>query len=345
MKNRIAAAVAAMAIGAVSASAYDVKVDGIYYNIIDGEYLEVTAIVDYNIDYSSEYRGVAPKSAKLTPNDYAGDIVIPELVDVDGFDDPLPVRSIRQGAFNNAHNLVSVKLPFSIRQIGTGAFAESSIRMLDMSNANLVAIPDWLCYLCGDLKVVELPSGITEIGDGAFSISGIRKLKIPDSVKSIGTQAFSRCEDLREIEGGQSVEEFYIYSFDGTNIGTVFIYDAATTFSGTVYGNNKSLQNVICYKSEPDNFWSSYSMDWVFYGSNPNCTLWVPDESLELYKASERWTSFFTDIRPLSQSGIESAVAADDEAAPALFDLLGCRVTAPVQGRIYVGSDGRKVRY
>ncbi|MDE6461304.1 MAG: leucine-rich repeat domain-containing protein [Muribaculaceae bacterium] len=339
MKKRILSALTAAAATIVSASAFDVKIDNIYYNIINGEYLEVTAIIDYPICIGDQF-GVAPMNqTERTPNDYSGDIVIPDSVSVDGYEKKLPVKTIRTSAFLNAQNLISVTLPETITDVGWSAFAQSSIKKLDMSKAKLQNIRSWTCYWCEDLVEVTIPDGIEYIGEGAFMLSGITEITIPDSTESIDGQAFVFCRKLTTIHGGKNVTEYGYASFSTTNISTVVIHEVVRKLSDA-FSHNANLKNVICHKSDPDDFDGYFS----FHNSNPNCTLWVPDESLELYKASSQWTSFFKDIRPMSQLGLSQTAAPYSENIR-YFNMTGRQVDEPTPGHLYITSDGRKIQF
>lgn len=154
MKKKIFYAIITAVIGTATASAYDVKVDNIYYNIVDDAYLEVTAIEDY-LEYYKNYLDAPAKKAFGTPsvpNDYAGEIVIPDSVKIDGYDSVLPVKTIRHSAFWAAQKLVSVTLSATIEDIGNAAFAGSSIKLLDMEAATIEAIPDFMCDLCANCQ-------------------------------------------------------------------------------------------------------------------------------------------------------------------------------------------------
>ncbi|MDE5901061.1 MAG: leucine-rich repeat domain-containing protein [Muribaculaceae bacterium] len=349
MKHRIAVAVATMAIGAVSASAYDVKVDGIYYNIIDGENLEVTSAVDYPyISYFHPDYGMPPKKVKALyeTNDYSGDIKIPDAVKVDGYEKPLAVTSIGYCAFYNSPDINSVILPTTISRIGDGAFAYSALKKLDMGNVTMETLDGGVCMNCTELSAVVFPKSLIHINDRAFMGVGLKALALPASVNSLGNQAFA-FSDIVEVSGIEAVYAYDANCFQGTSLTKITIHEGVRYLMSLSFHDLAQLKDVISLKIDPEDFdgHQQSDMNSVFYGSNPDCTLWVPDESLEQYKASERWTSFFTDIRPLSQVGVEAVDAADGEAVPALFDLTGRSVTAPVPGRIYVGSDGRKIRF
>ena len=82
------------------ANAYDVEIDGIYYNF-SGDEAEVT----YE---TTSYRS------------YSGDVVIPEFVTYNGRN--YRVTNIGNGAFSNCSGLTSVTIPNSVTSIGESAF-------------------------------------------------------------------------------------------------------------------------------------------------------------------------------------------------------------------------------
>lgn len=83
----------------LNAHAYDVEIDGIYYNL-------VTKI----------------KQAEVTSGDskYAGEVIIPESIEYDGV--TYSVTSIGSSAFYECSDLRSVTIPNSVTTIGESAF-------------------------------------------------------------------------------------------------------------------------------------------------------------------------------------------------------------------------------
>ena len=63
------------------------------------------------------------------------------------------------------------------------------------------------------LKHVEIPEGVEKITDFAFYNSEVESIKLPDSVKRIGDEAFSHCHNLKEINLGNSVKQIGNYVF------------------------------------------------------------------------------------------------------------------------------------
>ena len=172
-----------------SASAYDVKVDGIYYNLIsEGKTAEVT--------YGEE--------------NYSGEVVIPSSITVEGQE--YPVASIGESAFYFCSGLTSITIPNSVTSIGRKAFAYCSglkdviivnnmFVYLPVTYSGHYSIPNNISqiiggafYYCEDLTSITIPNSVTSIGYEAFGeCSGLTSITIPNSVTSIGGFAFAHC--------------------------------------------------------------------------------------------------------------------------------------------------------
>ena len=57
-----------------------------------------------------------------------------------------------------------------------------------------------------ELKSANLPDSLVQIGASAFAGSGLIRLEVPESVRSIGSRVFSRCDDLRDVELSRGLE-------------------------------------------------------------------------------------------------------------------------------------------
>ena len=155
----------------ISASAYDVEVDGIYYNLIS--------------------KGNA---AKVTTGDkaYSGDITIPSSIKVNDLE--YTVKYIEESAFDYCSYLTSVTIPNSVTSIGDYAFYDCcSLTSITIPNS-VTSIGMYAFKNCSSLTSITIPSSVTSIEESAFNnCSGLTSVTIPNSVISIGGSVFSGC--------------------------------------------------------------------------------------------------------------------------------------------------------
>ena len=165
------AIVVLMALFSLSANAYDVEIDGIYYNLIAED-------------------GVAEVTSG--DNKYTSEIVIPESIPYNGT--TYPVTSISERAFYGCISLTSVTIPNSVTSIGGSAFDGCS-RLTSLTIPNSVTtIGNGAFSYCVGLTSLTIPNSVTTIGDWTFyGCFGLTSVTIPNSVTSIGDWAFSGC--------------------------------------------------------------------------------------------------------------------------------------------------------
>ena len=146
---------------AVVANAHDITIDGVHYNIVGDNELEVTYYGDDINNVPEEYK-------------YQGDLTISKKVVHGGI--IFTVTSIGEQAFLGC-GLTSVTIPNSVTSIGYEAF-----------------------YGCSGLTSITIPNSVTSIGDNAFSwCTSLTSITIPNSVTSIGNYAFYGCPGLESI--------------------------------------------------------------------------------------------------------------------------------------------------
>ena len=195
---------------------------------------------------------------------------------------PNSVTSIGKYAFYDCNNLTSVEIPNSVTLIGWGAFCGcDGLTSVTIPNS-VTSIGDYAFSYCNSLTTVTLPDSITSISMALFEYSNrLTSVIIPDGVTSIGYQAFLACSGLTSITIPNSVISIENYAFYGCRNLTAITNYAITpqTINTEVFSNfNKST-----------------------------CTLYVPAESVEAYKAAEVWKEF------------GNILAIEDEPAPCII--------------------------
>ena len=198
------------------ASAYDFKVDGIFYNITHSSNLTVE--VTYESDANEIY------------NSYSGDIVIPATVTYDN--KVYKVTSIGWNAFRYCNNLTSIILPEGVAYIGVDAFYNCS----SLTEIHIASIESWLkirfdggsahpnayasnvkLYIDGEeLTEVEVPSSVTSIPSHAFcNCSSLASITLPEGVTKIEDNTFRNCSSLASVTIPASVTSIGDCAFNG----------------------------------------------------------------------------------------------------------------------------------
>lgn len=199
---RIPLLLVTLLLSSISLFAHDFEVDGIYYNIIPST--DKTVGVTYQginyYDYPGEYSGnvTIPEIVTYSGNTYfvtsIGNYAFYSCTKLTSVTIPNSVTSIGYNAFNGCTDLTEVAIPNSVISIGSYAFYDTG-----WYNKQ----PDGILYIdncclgykgekpTGDLS---LNNNICLIGDDAFKdCTGLKSVIIPNSITSIGRNAFENC--------------------------------------------------------------------------------------------------------------------------------------------------------
>ncbi len=94
---------------------------------------------------------------------------------------------------------------------------------------------------CATLTSITIPNSINSIGEDAFyNCSSLTSIEIPNSVTSIGSMAFYGCSSLTSIEIPDSVTSIGEYAFNGCSGLTIYCEVASKPSGWTDYWDNYS---------------------------------------------------------------------------------------------------------
>ncbi|MBR2935519.1 MAG: leucine-rich repeat domain-containing protein [Paludibacteraceae bacterium] len=246
------------------------------------------------------YNTTIPKTITRI-NDYAFYFSSPKSILI-----PKSVAQIDTFAFHQCHHLENIVVesgnPNYDSRDNCNAIIETATNTLLNGCCNTIipntvdSIGDNSFNYCKRLKSITIPEGVLNIGYGAFSYcDSLASVTMGNSIKHVGDYAFNCCFSLQSIVIPDSVIEIGFGTFNfcralaRMSIGSG-IKKLVSPFSGCY-----NLTTVICKAVEVPEIMESYSFTYA------NATLYVPAESIDLYKSDYIWSQFGT-ILPLEDA-------------------------------------------
>lgn len=252
------------------------------------------------------------------------------------------IRWIKSSAFENCKNVTTVTFDSSgsldVETIEDYAFKDcSSLKTITIPK-DVSEMGSYVFYYCKNLETVTLPTTLETIEYNAFSNSGLTSIFIPKGVTSISSTSFNYCGKLSTISVSDENTTYdsrnncnaiiqtatnqilrgtsnTIIPNTATSIGdnafndinsltSIVIPESVTSIGQYAFYYCNSLAEVVCKaKVAPQLKSDAFSNDVL-----SKATLYVPEESVESYKADGEWKKF-SDIQPLPYAYINISAA------------------------------------
>ena len=212
-----------------AASAYDAKINGIYYNLVEkGRVAELTTgdtkyRGELNIPATVEYEGVTYtvviNQGVLEGQDLITSLILPEGIteiktrsfksctSLEKVVLPKSLTQIGEGAFMNCTSLTTVSLPEGLISLGKWAFADCKSLVEFVMPNSVESIGVCLLQNCSSLKSVTLSNKLTTIPEGMFSeCDRLVSIDIPSHIEVIDAIAFNNCDRLEKVNFAEGVK-------------------------------------------------------------------------------------------------------------------------------------------
>ena len=225
--------------------------------------------------------------------------------------------------------LREVVLPSATERIGYKAFAE-----------------------CVNIESITLPEALTEIGARAFE-NCYKMTDIiwgtADKLTTIGDRAFFNCHSLKDIELPEGVTEVGIAAFMGCAYLTDLVLPSSINrLSDQSFANASNLTSMTVNATMPPAI-SAHT----FFAVKRSIPVYVPEESVELYKSNLLWGEFniqgkdlagninntLEGVKVFAQNG-EIVITGIEQPQVSVFDLNGRMIMSGKTNRIAVPQAG-----
>lgn len=182
--------------------------------------------------------------------------------------------------FTNCSTLKNVIIPKTVKEIASGIFRHSifiSEIKLDKDNPYFCIIDGALCSKDGtkliavpgkERKEFVIPDGVTEIEEFVFEgFEQLETLYFPQSLHTLGHRAFEGCKSLKKISLPKSLGAIDFRCFDDC----------------------VNLETIEILALNPPEITKPSASCWKFFGDAKDAILYVPQDSLKVYKKAFGW--------------------------------------------------------
>ena len=218
---------------------------------------------------------------------------------------PQEIITIGDHAFGYAYSLAEIIIPDNVRYIGKQAFEHCySLDSIVLPNS-LEEIGNFSFGACISLKSIIIPNSVTRIINNPFAnCSSLDTIIVADSNAYYDSR--NNCNAIIEtatntlVAGCNStiipstITKIRYYAFKGfSQLMSIIVPSSVEYIGEKAFGDCKNLTSITCEAITPPTLGIT-----VFEWIDKSTPLYVPAESVDLYKAADQWKEF-TNILPI----------------------------------------------
>lgn len=203
------------------------------------------------------------------------------------------LQSIGSYCFQSS-SLKKIVMPNMVNSVGSSCFY--NCLMLDtlvLSNA-ITSLPSCMCQGCTKLKYVRFPQNLNAIGAYCFDNNSIIRMDLPESLRTIGEDAFRNSLSLDTLRLPIKMTSLGRYAFQScTSLKYIELPSYPNVGYNYTFSSCTAVKTVVCPSATPpaityDPFSSA--------SAKSSITLQVPSVSVVSYKLDSYWYNFGTII-------------------------------------------------